>query len=74
MSTKLNYTRIDDFSLERSEIVKLDSDEGRCNTTEAPINLEACYQTYTESKVCIKRHDRANNKQAKSYLQVYLFF
>ena len=62
MSTKFNYTRIDYFSLERSEIVKLDRDESRCNTTEASLNLEACYQAYTESKVCSLRGITICNK------------
>ena len=62
MSTKHNYTRVDDFSLERSEIVKLDRDESHCNSIEAPTNLEACYQAYTESKVCSLRGITLCNK------------
>ena len=52
MSTTNNYIRSDEFSIERSEIVKLDRDEHRCDDREVPVNLEECYQAYAESQVC----------------------
>ena len=51
MSTAFTYTRNDDFSLGRSEIVRLDREENRCDDKEEPINLENCYRAYSEDQV-----------------------
>ena len=51
MSTTLTYKRNDDFSLERSEIVRLDRVENRCDDKEKPINLENCLRAYSEDQV-----------------------
>ena len=51
MSTTLTYKRNDDFSLERSEIVRLDREENRCDDKEKPINLGNCLRAYSEDQV-----------------------
>ena len=55
-STTSEYIREDEFSLGRSEIVKLDREKNRCNDTEAPINLEDCHREYVESQVVGREH------------------
>ena len=51
MSTTSTYKRNDEFSLGRSEIVRLDREENRCDDNEAPINLEDCHRAYSEAQV-----------------------
>ena len=51
MSTTFTYKRNDDFSLRRSEIVRLNREENRCDEEEEPINLENCYRAYSEDQV-----------------------
>ena len=51
VSTSLSYRRYDDFSLTKSEIVRLDREGHRCDDKEEPINLEHCYRSYSEAQV-----------------------
>lgn len=73
MSTTSDYKRNEDFSLGRSEVVKLDSEENRCDDNEAPINLEDCYRAYAESQVGCQSQGHENTEMVLASAYPILF-